>query len=350
MIIAKACGEALAGDSYYVHMINVLTWAKGALRRALLIRTFNWIAFMPIVLFKESPLISICITTSMYIIKPLVVYTFWVFCESMVVTGWPTFVYWGVRIRSYGHAERLSWTSTCLVFFTLDLFVYGQPISKVGLLFPPLLLLTVWQPFLWVRLVLIIQGLLFLFMPHSGPQLLFLVTAILRKLYLVPILFLSSLLAALFMPIVSGTLLSAAAIAYVAESFGWIVLLVYAHCNLGDYDKSSKFGPQGLYFHQEQDYVFVRGAYIPCNASTDVAEHYWAFCFREFFDIKLLCYLYPSEITGISLEPKWRRVHFLWSNGGRRWRPSIVNVRFYKSRIKEWFIPSPLWLDCDDDE
>ena len=30
----------------------------------------------------------------------------------------------------------------------------------------------------------------------------------------------------------------------------------------------------------------------------------WAFCFREFFDIKLLCYLYPSKITGISLEPK----------------------------------------------
>ena len=63
---------------------------------------------MPIVLFKDSPLIGICITTSMYIIKPLVVYTFWVLCESMVVTGWPIFVYRGVRIRNYGHTERLS--------------------------------------------------------------------------------------------------------------------------------------------------------------------------------------------------------------------------------------------------
>lgn len=305
---------------------------------------------MPIVLFKDSPLIGICITTSMYIIKPLVVYTFWFLCESMIVTGWSVFVYRGVRIRSYGHAERLSWTSTCLVFFTLDLFVYGQPISKVGLLFPPLLLLTVGQPFLWVRLVLIVQAFIFLFIPHSGPRLLFLVTAILRKIYLVPILFLNSLLSVLFIPVLTKRLLVAGATAYATESFGWVILLVYAHCNICDYDKVRKFGPQEIYFNEKRDYIFVRGAYISCNASSDVAEHYWAFCFREFFDIKLLCYLYPSKITGISLEPKWRRVHFLWSNGGRRWRPSIVNVRFYKSRIKEWFIPSPLWLDCDDDE
>ena len=349
MLIAKDSGEALAGDSYYVHMINILTWAKGALRRALLIRTFNWIAFMPIVLFKESPLSGIWLTTSLYILKPLIVYTFWLLCESMLLTEWPIFVYLGARIRSYGQAERLSWTSTCLVFFILALVLYGNPISKVGLLFPPLLLLTVWQPFLWVRLVLIVQGFIFLLIPHSGPRLLFLVTAIIRKLYLVPILFLSSLLAALFMPIVSDTLLSAAATAYVAESFGWVVLLVYAHCNIGDYDKVSKFGPQDLYFNQDQDYIFVRGAYIPCTSSSDVAEHYWAFCFREFFGIALLRYLYPSEITGISLKPKWRRSYFLWGNEGLRWKPSIANIIFYKSRIKEWFRPSPLWLYYDDD-
>ena len=41
ILIAKDSGEALPGDSYYAHMINFLTWTKGALREALLIRTFN---------------------------------------------------------------------------------------------------------------------------------------------------------------------------------------------------------------------------------------------------------------------------------------------------------------------
>ena len=81
-----------------------------------------------------------------------------------------------------------------------------------------------------------------------------------------------------------------------SESFGWVILLVYAHCNIGDYDKVSKFGPREIYFNEKRDYIFVRGAYIPCNASSDVAEHHWAFCFRELFDIKLLCYLYPSAL------------------------------------------------------
>ena len=188
------------------------------------------------------------------------------------------------------------------MFFILSLVLYERPISKVGLLFPPLLFVAVWQPYLWVRLVLALQGILFIFMPHSGPRVLFMITAISRKLYLIPLLFSTSLLAAMVMPTIAIFLLKAAITAYILESFGWLILLQYAYLNQGsvEYDSNNKFGPQEFYFN-EQDYVVVRGAYIPWNTSKDVAEHYWGYCFIEFFGRDLFNRLYPNNITGIDL-------------------------------------------------